>query len=257
MLLNNIKKLSDVERYGLSIEGVYKYKYEHLLFSLRLKPGISSLTVIFSGVDQKPSRCSMSYYGLREELSTNVLHIKDNFGAHGCYFARVAGDSWIQEAVKALITHVVNILGVSKDQLNLIGTSKGGTEAILSGFNLGFGNVIAGEPQIRLGNYLMARGWEDSEVFKSIIYSICGSVRQENKEILNDIFVDRMCELADHFYGKLTLLHGDTGYYPVHIEPLVTALDRFDVKCDVISYDTKNHNDIIPVFLNYIEEQGL
>jgi len=74
---------------------------------------------------------------------------------------------------------------------------------------------------------------------------------------LNRVFIDRICELAEHFCGKLTLLHGDTGYYPIHIEPLIDAINGFDVGCDVISYDTKNHNDIIPVFLKYIKDQEL
>lgn len=253
MLLNRLTTRHQLERFGSSIEGTFKYNQIYLPFSLRIfDKSCHRLVAVFSGVDQQPGRCSMSYYGMRKSLNCNVLHIKDNIGAHGCYFARVAGDPEIQDAVRELVLHVVNVLNIPQQQLFFIGTSKGGTEAILAALNVGYGNVIAGEPQVLLGAYLMANGWEENAVFRSIIYVMLGSLDRSHKETLNRLVLEKAELLGPQFEGSFRFLHGDTGYLEIHITPLAGMLKELGIPTEVVSFNTTSHNAIINVFSDHV-----
>lgn len=255
MLFNSVDEVFFNDRGDdVTIESIYKYGKEYITFSLCVKKGSKGLSVIFSGVDQKPSRNSFSYYKMRDSLKCSVLHVKDNFGNHGCYFLRISKEKWIQNAVRDLVAKVIDLLKVDKHNVYLLGTSKGGTEALITAFNLGYGKVVAGEPQICLGNYLMARGWEGSNVFKNIVYTMCGDILLEDKDFLNKVLLSDLESLASGFDGSVTLIHGDTGYYPIHIEPFLDFSKSFDFGVNVIHSSFDKHNDVIPIFQDYVHE---
>jgi hypothetical protein len=160
----------------------------------------------------------MSYYGLRDDLDATVVHVMDHFGAHGCYLLSLAGDDRVQRATLALIRRIQSSLSVSNDATHLIGTSKGATAAVLYALMLGDGHVIAGEPQIRLGDFIYDADWSETDQWRSLVYTILGEVPSDGRGRLNDLIDKILKDQAPGFKGTMTLLHGSgTGYWEQHI----------------------------------------
>lgn len=144
------------------MRSLFKFKNRYLIYSLKKRP-VETLTFIFSGVDATSGFCRMSYYGLREQLNSNVVHIMDNYGAHGCYLLSIAGDRQVRNAVVSLIRSLQTELGISNDKTYFVGTSKGATTAIAYALMVGGGVVVAGEPQIMLGDFIFNKNWMELE----------------------------------------------------------------------------------------------
>ncbi|OZO45854.1 hypothetical protein CGU37_27120, partial [Pseudomonas fluorescens] len=99
-----------------------------------------------------------------------MLHILDNFGAHGCYYMRLNGSDDIAKAYSALIKSVMAQCHVTLEQTWFCGTSKGATAALYHALELGGGNCILGEPQIHIGDFLFDDAGPKSESARAIAY---------------------------------------------------------------------------------------
>ncbi|RAR42393.1 hypothetical protein [Paenibacillus sp. MDMC362] len=241
-------------------DGVFKFKNRYIIYSLKKKDS-NKLFIVFSGLDSTPGFTRMSYYGLRDTLDGNVLHIKDNFGAHGCYLLNISGDNQIRNVVLALIREALLQLNISKENLYLVGTSKGGTTALAFGMMLGFGNIIAGEPQIKIGDFLFGKGWETAEYFKSIAYAMLGRIKDEDREPLNNKFEEIIKQYGSRFKGNVEILTGlNTLYLENHINYFIKYAKENGIKDSAISIktlDIDKHDDIVEPFLRKLDEFSL
>jgi len=229
---------------------LFKFKNRYLTYAVRSRPTSKALVIIFSGVDATSSFCRMSYYGLREELNANVIHIMDNFGAHGCYLLSIAGDQQIRNAVISLIRSLQSEMGVGNNDTYLVGTSKGATTAIAYALMIGGGTVIAGEPQINLGDFIYNLKWHNLEQWRSLAYTMLGRVNEDDRHLLNGYISDIGKKYASRFSGKMIIHHGKTGYFEnhiVHFRDLLVSLGVGE-KLVCIEHEFREHNDIVPVF---------
>ncbi|MEG6617382.1 accessory Sec system protein Asp2 [Peptococcaceae bacterium 1198_IL3148] len=238
-------------------DGVFKFKNRYIIYSLK-RGSSNKLYVVFSGVDSTPGFTRMSYYGLRDSLDGNVLHIKDSFGAHGCYLLNVSGCNQVRNAVLALLKESINQLNIPRESLYLVGTSKGGTIALAYGMMLGFGNVIVGEPQVRIGDFLFSKGWKNAEYFKSIAYVMTGRINEEGKELLNSKFKEIIAQCGSRFRGTIEIITGiKTLYLENHVDYFIQYAKEFGVdesRINVEVIDIEKHDDIVEPFLRRVNE---
>lgn len=229
----------------LKSDGAYKFKKIYLKYSLKKKKS-DKLFVVFSGMTStEPGVNAMSYYGLRDQLAGNVLHIADSFGNHGCYLLSISGDTEIQEAVIALINKVMVEQNISKENLFLVGTSKGATSAIMFGLRLGFGNIICGDPQIKLGDEffdIQALTWD------SVAYVMTGRIDPDDRKQLNDLIEEFFSEYGESFEGNMVVLTCQR-YFEMHGKPLIEYIEKYNVKgIDVKGLEIATHKEIIEPF---------
>lgn len=234
---------------------LFKFKNRYIIYSKKIKRS-NKLVIIFSGVDATSSFCRMSYYGLGDEIDANCVHIMDNFGAHGCYLLSIAGDEQIRNAVIQLIKNLIEELEISLDNLYLAGTSKGGTTAISYALMLGGGNVIAGEPQILLGDFIYNKRWHELEQWRSLAYSMTGRVNEEDKHLLNTYIPQIVERYGSRFKGFMEIHYGKTGYWDNHIK-YFAGLSRKSSAGGTFKFLEHNfgsHSDVIPIFIERIKE---
>lgn len=233
---------------GNRVPGVVKEGPIYLNYEMTVRQS-NKLVIVFSGVDNYPSRNIASYYGYHNKLNANVLHIFDNFGAHGCYLLSINNDFTIQKLVARLIKKIIAELGLNIDDTFFVGTSKGGTTALFYSFLLQGGNVLAGEPQIKIGDFVYHSGYNDSMLSQSISYTMTGSV-EKNQSILNDLVLDCLKKNEKKYGGRTEIIYGsETGYYDKHIRFLegVNGIE-------LMKFKFSHHNDCIPVFQERILE---
>ena len=240
---------------SVNIDSVYKFNNRYLIYSLAKRKS-NKLFIVFSALSPKPGYNLMSYYALQKQLQGNVLHIMDNFGAHGCYLLSTSKSIEIQNAVLSLIKEVINTNNISKDNIYFLGTSKGGTMAILYSLMLGYGTAIVGEPQIKLGNFLFRQNWENIEEARSLIYVMTGKINIADKEYLNALIEDIFKNYGDKFKGKIHLLVGKkTGYFENHIVYFNAYCKQYNIKTDkvdIILLDISTHAEVIEPFLEQV-----
>jgi hypothetical protein len=240
----------------ISIEDrLFKFKNRYVIYSIKKRPETKKLIFIFSGVDATPASCRMSYYGLRESLDATVVHIMDNFGAHGSYLLFVSGDSQIRNAVITLIREVQSELELTNQETFFIGSSKGATTAILYSLMIGGGQVIAGEPQINIGNFVYQRRWETFEQSRALAYAMLGRIDVEDRHILNKAFFDILERFGPRFKGKMLITYGNrTGYWNAHIKDFYdqAKLLGMEESVKIIEGDFAEHGDVVPHFLEQV-----
>jgi hypothetical protein len=236
--------------------GVYKYKSIYLNYSLSLQKN-KPLVIVFSGVDSIPGRCITSYYNYQYSLNASVLHIVDNFGAHGNYLLSIARDFAIRDAVCELIKETLVKSSTSLEDTFFIGTSKGASSALCYSLILGGGTCIVGEPQILIGDFLYHEQWLTSLDSQSIAYVMCGSINELEKSYLNEMIDDIFIQYGSAYKGKMFVHYGKlTGYYWRHIRHIDSMAKKSNMASsliELIEHDITNHNDIIPIFQNLIE----
>lgn len=253
----NIESNSEVRCTELSNDDrLFKFKNRYLNYSIKRRSASKVLVIIFSGVDATPSFCRMSYYGLREELNANVIHIMDNFGAHGCYLLSIAGDQQVRNAVIGLIRQLQSEIGAGNRDTYLVGTSKGGTTALAYALMIGGGTVIAGEPQIRLGDFIYNARWRDLEQWRSLAYAMLGRVNEDDRHRLNEYLFEIVNKYGSRFSGKMIIHYGKTGYWENHIVHFRDLLAQIGIgeRIICVGHDFSEHNEVVPVFTSQLTE---
>lgn len=197
------------------------------------------LLVVFSGFPPEGKPPVYNYVLKYRNLKCNKLFILDNFGedARGSYYLGTNGEWYVIDAITELIESIAGSLGIKKEDITCTGSSKGAFASILYGIRNHYGTVIAGEPQILIGDYLSL------PIHLPILKSIAGDVSEENINKLNGILMN-LVDDTDSF-PEIVIHYGMDGYhYHEHIKPFIAKLDSKGVKysLDIGSY--KDHNDV-------------
>ena len=246
-LPNSAERLSGI----ICQDRLHKFKNRYVTYTVRPRPDSKKMAFVFSGVDATPGTCRMSYFALGETLDATVVHIMDNFGAHGCYLLSIAGDHQIRNVVISLIRLLQEEFTCTKEQTYFLGTSKGATTAIVYALMTGGGNVLCGEPQILIGDFIFSERWQELEQWRSLAYAMLGRVDPCDRPLLNRVVLDIAERYGPRFRGEMTIHVGDTGYLEKHVSHL-QSLSRelgFDDKIHIKCHEFAKHDEVVPVFL--------
>jgi len=248
--VNSVGALSGV----ICQDRLYKFKNRYVIHAVHPKPDSRKLAFVLSGLDATPGACRMSYFALGASLDATVVHIMDNFGAHGCYLLSVAGDTQIRNAVVTLIRRLQEEFECTEKQTYFLGTSKGATTAIAYAFMTAGGNVLCGEPQILLGDFIYQDRWQELEQFRSLAHAMMGRVVPCDRPLLNRVVLDIAERCGPRFKGEITIHVGDTIYLKKHVSHLqrISKELGFDNKIHIKSHAFTKHEEVIPVFLHNV-----
>lgn len=230
---------------------LHKFKNRYLTYTVRPRPDSKKLAFVFSGMDATPGTCRMSYFALGDTLDATVVHIMDNFGAHGCYLLSIAGDHQIRNAVISLIRLLQEEFACKEKQTYFLGTSKGATTAIVYALMTGGGTVLCGEPQILLGDFVLSERQLVLEQMRSVAYAMTGRVNPADRSVLNRVVLDIAERYGPRFRGEITIHVGNTGYLQNHVSHLqvISRELGFDNKIHIKCHEFVKHEEVIPIFL--------
>ncbi|MFE6891024.1 hypothetical protein [Streptomyces sp. NPDC057694] len=116
---------------------------------------VRHLVVVFSGLGAPNGYhfAGKSLSGLR----ANVLWIRDDFDGNYSYYMCRGMNFDIEGAVLGLIEGTLNRLGLTRDQVTVLGVSKGGSAALYYGLKYGYRNIVSVVPQFLIGSYVRDR----------------------------------------------------------------------------------------------------
>lgn len=113
------------------------------------------LIVIFSGF-AAPNGYHFAGKSLND-LRANILWIRDDFDGHYSYYLCRDMNFGIESSVAGLIERTMSGLGLTHEQVSLLGVSKGGSAALYFGLKYGYRNIVTVVPQFLIGDYVYDR----------------------------------------------------------------------------------------------------
>ncbi|MCM3241335.1 hypothetical protein M3598_01135 [Cytobacillus oceanisediminis] len=212
--------------------GARKIKY-----LLKENKDSDKLVVVFSGFGPKGIKPKYNYIRTLQTLNVNKLFILDEYGERGCYYLGENRVFDVESSVVSLITFIANQNYISHSNIICCGSSKGGYAALYFGIKYGFGHVIAGAPQTKLGNYLFY-----AKEHPTLSY-IAGDNSVESVYYLDKLLYDIV--LNTRKIPEITI-HVGSGdhHYKGHVLPFVDHLKTINFNCEVDIKDYSDHGDV-------------
>lgn len=149
-----------------------------------------------------------NYMRTIEDVGCNKLYILDDFGDQGAYYLAEKQDFSIESSVMSLIQYIMSKNNILHKDVISVGSSKGGFAALYFGIKGHFGNIIAGAPQSKVGDFTI-----DQAPHHNIANYISGNNNKASKLYLNSLLyrlldqptdtntsIELFCGKADHHY---------------------------------------------------------
>lgn len=111
------------------------------------------LLVVFSSVGSK-----YGFGNSLESIQCNILRIRDHFDGGASYYVCRNMDFSVSDSIQSLIESFMERLRVTRDEVTVLGASKGGTAALYYGIKYDYKNIVASTPQYFLGSYSRGHG---------------------------------------------------------------------------------------------------
>ncbi len=203
------------------------------------------LMVVFSGFS--PRKPMYNYMRtLKGIKNINKLFLLDDFGYRGGYYLLENGEDSPRRLVKDL---VMTLKGGCKD-LFTMGTSKGGTCAIIFGLELNASHVFAGSCQYLIADYL------NTENRKPILEGMLGrGYSQTEFDNLNNA-VRKQIESHQNAKTTIHLLYSKQEHtYLEHIKYLLADLEKWGIPYTAQIENFKDHSDVGKYFIPYIKNE--
>lgn len=177
-----------------------------------------------------------NYRSASEATGANAIYLLDDFGDQGAYYLSNNRSLDIFKTIQHLIHELANDLQIPLSNVILIGSSKGGTAALIHGLGLGAGNVFIGAPQTKIGNFL-------SKAHPNILKYMSGNTTQDDIDHLND-YIYNQYEIIKTA-PEVTIVVGQADHhYRGHVLPLKTHLENTNHKLSIDVLPGTPHHEI-------------
>ncbi|AKQ57173.1 hypothetical protein [Bordetella hinzii] len=229
--LNYKYKIQERDPNGKWVDKVpYKWLIEESITPDGIKyiffPRASSknLVVIFQAINETPG---YNYIGTLRGVRANCLYIKDDYGddpkTRTSYYLGPDKTSKISDAVQELIKNIVALCDTEQGGVTIYcGSSKGGYAALYHGHLAHADYVIAGGPQVLLGNFLNSPS--DRSIHPPILRYLAGSTSPEAVAWANELLFN-VIEASSTPYPSLYIHVGEREpHYEQHVVPLLSFL---------------------------------
>ncbi|CAL9472007.1 hypothetical protein [Streptomyces sp. enrichment culture] len=193
------------------------------------------LLVVFSSVGSK-----YGFGGALDSVKCHVLRIRDHFDGAASYYVARNMDFSVSDSIQALIQDFMRRLRVTRDQVTLLGASKGGSAALYYGLKYDYKNIIASTPQYFLGSYSKGHGQLGDAVLGE-------GQPDENVAVMDEVMKDVLAkdnDLKRNIY--VVSSPGDYQYEQevVHYLPALRAYENFNFLF-VDSPTVRRHDEVV------------
>jgi hypothetical protein len=217
----------------------------YLLEPPRSVAGRARLVVVFSAIS-KPYDFTYNYRAAISELDSYRLFILDDFGRRGSYYFSDHKDRSIYDSVQAFLRHILHDLGIKSADTAFVGSSKGGTAALIHGLPMAVGNIIVGAPQSLPGAYLISSD-------PAILGFIAGDSGPAGRDWLDNSIGELLSEISPG--TQIRLLVGNADHHlSAHVRPLEAKLGVRGAHVSTLVVQGVDHQDIGRPFGAYLRQ---
>lgn len=212
------------------------------------KKGSDKLIITFPGFTDV-GEFKYRYVRTLKDVNAHRLFILDNFGYRGCYLIGEKGDLSVETAVMSLINKLINKYNIRPENVILNGSSKGGWISLYYGIKYGFGHVIAGGPQTKIGDFLIHH--EFDKTLLNVADYISGGHSPEDREYLNNLLYDLLYLSPKMPNINIHIGKGDS-HYDKHVLPFINELDKINIGYNLDEKEYNIHTDVAIYYPDYL-----
>lgn len=223
-------------------------KYKSLKYLFYKKKSSNILIISFSGFSGgSPAR--YNYIKTIKNINCNQLFILDDFGyqKQGSYYLGENGNWFLPEMIEELIKKIQDENNIKKTVM--IGSSKGGSAALLYSIKLQADACIIGAPQYYIGDYL------NIDRHLPILEGIMGDTSTESVEKLNNVLSD--CISVSQIHKPDVYIHYSPmeHTYNEHIVYMIKDLKEYGYKViEDADYEYTEHGNVAKFFPKYLQK---
>lgn len=232
-------------------EKTYKGEFHNINYLYLAEKESNHLLVVLSGFNGKESMSKPASYNYIKTLNgtkINKLFILDSIDNVPVYYYGVNGQDNYLKDICRLISEKLKILNIDKRNLIIAGSSKGGSGALLIGFEMKAGHIISGANQLYVGNYLSSLSTNLQEL---IFTKILGEYNSKSKDKLDVLFKNKLLikETSSNLYFHAG--NQDT-HYIKHMIPLLRHYDNNGILYELDLRNYVGHSNVGRFFPNYL-----
>jgi len=199
----------------------------------RARTPSDTLTVVLADAAPEPAP---QYVDLLRTVDANVLFVVDDFGPYagdegypGCWYLGEARRTTFGDDVAALVAHAAGVVGAAPHRITAAGVGKGAFGALSLATRHGWGSVVAGFPQVRLGHHLVGD-------LEEVATFVAGGHTAADRRWLDARLLDALRDAGPIPDVRLVVDPAHPSYAP-HVLPLLDALERraARVRVDVVT----------------------
>lgn len=193
----------------------------------------SVLAVVFSGMDTFDNKRLYNYVRGLSNVPVDFLYLSDPFGFRGSYYWKENGGDEPFRQTQSLINKVIDRGGYRC--VCFLGSSKGGSAAIIHGASIGVNYILAASNQFNIGSFVA----QFPEIFsgmtgKSVNFQTELELNQEFKEIFKTI----------PSKTQLRILYSDKEpTYNEHTKDMLSLIKENNINCHETKCDFRLHGD--------------
>lgn len=189
---------------------------------------------------------SYNYKATLDKISSHVFYILDDFGDQGAYYLQEKGDRSIFESVAQLIHQKIKQFGAGRE-IYFVGSSKGGTAALLHGLTVPEANIFVGAPQTKIGSFL-------KNPHPNILEYMTGGVTAEHISSLDDVLYSE--SMLRQSTAKISIVVGKADHhYKNHVIPWAHFAESVGKSVKLIVKEGTPHSEIGKVYRQLLQNE--
>lgn len=216
----------------------------YLFVPARTAEGRRRLAVAFSAIGEVGD-FTYNYRATLDQLDVSALYILDDFGSQGAYYHSDHRSEAIFRTVQRLISEVCSKEGLQPTSVATVGSSKGGTAALMHGSAFGAGRIIVGAPQTRVGTFL-------AKPHPNILEYMAGGTTDEDVRHLDSIVFKQLENIGNE--TSISVLVGAEDHHLLqHVEPLMEHMKTIGATAPKLAVlPDLTHSDIGGVYRHFL-----
>ncbi|MBR2743512.1 MAG: hypothetical protein IKD89_07975 [Clostridia bacterium] len=223
-----------------------KYKMGYILDEYLDAGEDAWLICTFSAIPaaNSPIKHQYSFMRVLKDVPCHKLFLQDSLGEMGTYYLCENMDFGAADTVIEIIESIRERLGIKKERVITVGSSKGGTASLYFGLRGGYGHVLCMGPQTKIATFLNRNGDTTSNHQRTLDIMIGSHDKKAAYEALDGVMFDILSRRKEETHIHLLTSHNDN-QFPVHIEPFLKLLDLDDERNDItINDNIKSHSGL-------------
>lgn len=190
---------------------------------------------------------SYNYKATLDSIECNSIYILDDFGDQGSYYLQERNDQSIFETVQKFILNKIEESGNDNRPIYFVGSSKGGTAALLHGLRIKNSRIFVGAPQTKIGSFI-------EKPHPNILEYMTGSTDAAAIQSLDAILYRD--EYLGNTTSQVTIAVGKGDHhYKNHVLPWVEQAKKRGLIVNTIVREGTPHSEIGRVYRDLLKKE--
>lgn len=177
-----------------------------------------------------------NYKSTIDQIPCKAIYILDDFGDQGSYYLLEKKSKQIFDTVQNFVAEKIRENNGSDRPIYFVGSSKGGTAALLHGLLFTGARIFIGAPQSKIGSFVR-------KPHPNILEYMSGGQSEQHVQYLDEMLYQE--KYLQNSAESVTIIVGKADHhYKNHVLPWVDKARQYSTKIELVALDGTPHSEI-------------